>query len=77
MHIPCSVTKQFCTAHDNQTVVVHNVVEGESEKASENVSIYSRVTENLPKKPKGEVKFNDTLKVNENGYLSLYTEDSK
>nr|CDS24736.1 heat shock protein 70 [Echinococcus granulosus] len=67
-------TKQTCksyTSSDNQKSSLYKIFEGERAKASDNNFLGQFLIEGYPAKPRGEIKFEDTFEIDENGILHV------
>ncbi|EUB55475.1 Heat shock cognate protein [Echinococcus granulosus] len=67
-------TKQTCssqTASDNQTSVLTSIFEGERAMAKDNYFLGEFLVKGFPAKPRGEIKFEDTFEIDENGILHV------
>ena len=69
--LPCSITKRYETAYDNQTEVSFNFFKGEKYMVEDNNYLYDFKIHNITKAPKGEVKFDVTMKLEIDGILKI------
>ena len=68
--IPCTVIQEFTTFIDNQTHVMVNIYEGESNFVKHNVFLGSTVLY-IPPMLKGEPRITMTLDIDSNGYITI------
>ena len=66
----------YKTAKDNQSKIVLNVYQGERLLAKGNEFLGKCILDNIPRKPKGEVTVNVTLKVDKNKLFTLVVKDN-
>ncbi|EUB54697.1 Heat shock cognate protein [Echinococcus granulosus] len=67
-------TKQTCksyTSSDNQKSSLYKIFEGERAKASDNNFLGQYLIEGYPAAPRGEIEFEDTFEIDENGILHV------
>jgi molecular chaperone DnaK len=69
--LPASVTKAFATTRDDQRNVELQVVQGESDVASDNRSLASILVDGFPPLPRGQVKLAVTFSVDVDGVLAV------
>ena len=72
--LPCTVTKVFGTAEDNQVSVDISIVEGESEDPEDCTEIGTLVISDLPPRPKGS-KVQVSYMYNEDGRIEIVAKD--
>ena len=72
--IPIKKTKLYQTRYDNQTAICNPIYEGERPSTKDNHFLGKFTLENLPARPKGEVKNNVTFEIDENGILKVSAE---
>ena len=75
--IPIERTKLFTTAHDYQTRVVVECCRGEGKRVEGNEHLGTLILENLPKKPRGEVRIEVTFRVDTDGILHVRARDQE
>jgi len=73
--VPTSRAKIFTTSRDNQTAVKILVMQGESQKASENELLGEFVLTGLKPAPKGQVEIEVTFAINTDGIVSVSAKD--
>jgi molecular chaperone DnaK len=73
--VPCDRKRVFRTASDGQTAVVVRVVQGESEKFSENTYLGDLELTDLPPAPRGEVEIAVTFEIDADGILNVRATD--
>jgi molecular chaperone DnaK len=69
--VPCDRTRVFRTASDNQTGVRVRVVQGESERFSENTYLGDLELTGLRAAPRGEVEVGVTFEIDADGILNV------
>ena len=69
--IPCKKSKIYSTLFDNQDSFSINIYEGERYIAEDNNYVDELILNNLSKKPKGEVKIEITMELNDNYILTI------
>ena len=75
--IPIERTKVFTTARDDQTKVVIDCCRGESRRFGENEPLGQLVLDELPARPRGEVKIEVTFRVDTDGILRVRARDAE
>jgi molecular chaperone DnaK len=75
--IPVERTRSFVTSHDNQTMVVIQVCQGESRRFSENAPLGTLTLEGVPPRPRGEAEIEVTFTVDTDGILDVRARDVK
>lgn len=73
--IPCSVTEEFTTARDNQSMVRVHVLQGERSMANDNKSLAKFELHGIPPAPRGVPQINVTFNLDENGIVSVFAKD--
>lgn len=73
--IPCSKSKVFTTAADNQTAVTIHVVQGERPMAADNVSLGSFNLTDLPPAPRGVPQIEVKFDIDANGIINVTAKD--
>ena len=69
--LPCSLTKKYITAYDNQTHLRFDVYQGERYLSKDNYYLNGFSIKGLRKARKGEVEFNVTMELDEDGILTV------
>ncbi|CDS39566.1 heat shock protein 71 kDa protein [Echinococcus multilocularis] len=69
--IPTKQTCKSCTSSDNQSSSLYKIFEGERVKASDNNFLGQYLIEGYPAAPRGEIEFEDTFEIDENGILHV------
>ena len=69
--LPFEKTETFSTSKKNQTKIAFDVYQGENYYSKDNTHIGGFVIKNIRKAEEGEVEFDVTLKLDENGILSF------
>ena len=69
-------TMTYKTVKENQSKIVLNVYQGERLLAKGNEFLGKCILDNIPRKPKGEVTVNVTLKVDKNKLFTLVVKDN-
>lgn len=69
--LPASITKEFTTYVDNQTSIIFNILQGESEMIKDAKSLGYFELKNLPAMPAGQARVIVSFKIDENGLLSV------
>ena len=69
--IPIERTRVFTTARDNQTRVEIDCCRGESRRYAENEPLGKLVLEELPAKPRGDLKIEVSFRVDADGILHV------
>lgn len=75
--IPIQHTEIFTTTKDNQTSIEIHVLQGESKKTNQNLSLGRFTLDGLPPAPKGVPQIEVTFDVDHNGLLSVSACDIK
>jgi molecular chaperone DnaK len=75
--IPIERTRVFTTARDNQTRVEIDCCRGESRRYQENEQLGKLVLDQLPAKPRGDVKIEVTFRVDPDGILHVRAADAE
>ena len=70
-NVPCSQTRTYETAADDQTSMLIQVFEGQREVAAENRKLGVFTVEGLPKRPKGQVKVEITFSIDKENLLKV------
>jgi molecular chaperone DnaK len=73
--IPIERTRLFTTARDNQTRVVVDCCRGESRRYDENEPLGTLVLDNLPQRPRGDLKIEVSFRVDADGILHVSASD--
>lgn len=73
--IPCSKSKIFTTAADNQTAVTIHVVQGERPMAADNVSLGSFNLTDIPPAPRGVPQIEVKFDIDANGIINVTAKD--
>ncbi len=73
--VPTSRSKIFTTSRDNQTAVKILVMQGNSEKATENELLGEFILTGLRRAPKGQVEIEVTFEINSDGIVSVSAKD--
>ena len=73
--IPIERTKVFTTAQPNQTKVVIECCRGQSRRFAENELLGTLILDDLPPRPRGDVKIEVTFRVDANGILRVQAKD--
>lgn len=73
--IPCSKSKVFTTAADNQTAVTVHVVQGERPMASDNVSLGTFNLTDIPPAPRGVPQIEVKFDIDANGIINVTAKD--
>ena len=74
--IPIERTKVFSTARDGQTRVVLECCRGEDRRFADNEPLGQLVLDELPPRPRGEVKLEVTFRVDTDGILHVRARDA-
>ncbi|KAL5971732.1 Heat shock cognate 70 kDa protein [Taenia solium] len=69
--IPTKKTAVYINAHDNQTEMKFIVLEGERVRVRDNYLLGEFTLTGLPPRPRGEMKFDLTYEIDENGILHV------
>lgn len=75
--IPTVGTKTFTTTEDNQELVVISVLQGDSEKASENIKLGNFNLTKIPKSPAGVPRIEVSFEIDTDGIVSASAKDLK
>jgi molecular chaperone DnaK len=75
--IPIERTKVFTTARDHQTQVVIDCCRGESRRFADNEPLGQLVLNDLPARPRGEVRIEVTFRVDTDGILHVRARDAQ
>jgi molecular chaperone DnaK len=75
--IPVERVRTFVTSHDNQTLVVLQVCQGESRKFSENALLGTLTLDGIPARPRGEAEIEVIFTVDTDGILHVRARDVK
>jgi molecular chaperone DnaK len=75
--IPVERVRTFVTSHDNQTLVVIQVCQGESRRFAENAMLGTLTLEGIPPRPRGEAEIEVTFTVDTDGILNVRARDVK
>ncbi|MCE9574663.1 MAG: Hsp70 family protein [Deltaproteobacteria bacterium] len=75
--IPIERTKIFTTARDHQTQVVIDCCRGESRRFADNEPLGQLVLDDLPSRPRGEVRIEVTFRVDTDGILHVRARDAQ
>jgi heat shock 70kDa protein 1/6/8 len=73
--IPCKMTSEFTTVHDNQTTIEVDVLEGESPNSRDNHLLGSFDITGVERAKQGVPKIDVTFDVNTNGLLTVSARD--
>jgi molecular chaperone DnaK len=73
--VPTSRSKIFTTSRDNQTAVKILVMQGESEKATDNELLGEFILTGLRRAPKGQVEIEVTFEINSDGIVAVSAKD--
>jgi len=74
--IPIERSRMFTTARDAQTRVEIDCCRGENRKYDENEPLGTLALENLPSKPRGELKIEVSFRVDADGILHVKAADA-
>ncbi len=75
--IPVERVRSFVTSHDNQTLVVIQVCQGESRRFSDNAPLGTLTLEGIPARPRGDAEIEVTFTVDTDGILNVRARDVK
>ncbi len=75
--IPTVGTKTFTTTEDNQDLVAISVLQGDSEKASENIKLGNFNLTSIPKAPAGVPRIEVSFEIDTDGIVSASARDLK
>jgi molecular chaperone DnaK len=75
--IPVERVRGFVTSHENQTLVVIQVCQGESRRFAENELLGTLSLEGIPARPRGEAEIEVTFTVDTDGILHVRARDLK
>ncbi|HEY4178817.1 MAG TPA: Hsp70 family protein [Kofleriaceae bacterium] len=75
--IPIERTRVFTTSRDNQTRVEIDCCRGEGRRYTENEPLGTLLLENLPAKPRGELKIEVSFRVDSDGILHVRAADQQ
>src|SRR5262245_38695085 len=75
--IPVERTRVFVTSHENQTMVVIQVCQGESRRFNENAPLGTLTLDGIPARPRGEAEIEVTFTVDTDGILNVRARDVK
>jgi len=75
--IPIERTRVFTTSRDNQTRVEIDCCRGEARRYTENEPLGTLVLENLPSKPRGDLKIEVSFRVDSDGILHVRAADQQ
>jgi molecular chaperone DnaK len=73
--VPTSRSKIFTTSRDNQTAVKILVMQGDSEKATDNELLGEFILTGLRRAPKGQVEIEVNFEINSDGIVSVSAKD--
>ena len=73
--VPTSRSKIFTTSRDNQTAVKILVMQGDSEKATDNELLGEFILTGLRRAPKGQVEIEVVFEINSDGIVSVSAKD--
>jgi molecular chaperone DnaK len=73
--VPTERSKIFTTSRDNQTAVKILVMQGESEKATDNELLGEFILTGLRRAPKGQVEIEVNFEINSDGIVSVSAKD--
>ena len=73
--IPVERSRVFSTSHDNQTLVVLQVCQGESRRFSDNAPLGTLTLEGVPPRPRGEAAIEVTFTIDSDGILDVRARD--
>lgn len=73
--IPCANSKTFTTISDNQGIVEVHVLQGESERASENISLGKFQLKGVRPAPRGEPRIEVMFSIDADGIVSVSASD--
>jgi molecular chaperone DnaK len=75
--IPVERVRNFVTSHDNQTLVVIQVCQGESRRFTENSLLGTLTLEGIPARARGDAEIEVTFTVDTDGILNVRARDVK
>jgi molecular chaperone DnaK len=75
--IPVERVRNFVTSHDNQTLVVIQVCQGESRRFVENALLGTLTLEGIPARPRGDAEIEVTFTIDTDGILNVRARDVK
>ena len=75
--IPIEKTKEYSTSSDNQTSLKIQVLQGESELASDNHKVAKFNIGNIRSAPKGQEKIDVSFRIDANGILEVTARDKR
>ncbi|MFB6264088.1 MAG: Hsp70 family protein, partial [Bradymonadaceae bacterium] len=73
--IPCSESKTFTTARDNQEMVRVHVAQGERSRVEDNKSLATFELTGIPPAPRGVPEIEVTFEIDENGMVDVTARD--
>jgi molecular chaperone DnaK len=73
--VPTKANQVFSTAEDNQTAVTIHVLQGERERAQDNISLGRFDLANIPPAPRGLPQVEVTFDIDANGIISVSAKD--
>ena len=73
--IPAKTSREFSTTADGQTEVEIHVLQGESDRVSENISLGRFILSGIPPAPKGVPKIEVTFNIDANGVVDVSARD--
>jgi molecular chaperone DnaK len=73
--MPVERSRVFSTSHDNQTMVVLQVCQGESRRFSDNAPLGTLTLEGVPPRPRGEAAIEVTFTIDSDGILDVRARD--
>lgn len=75
--LPASNTRLFSTARDNQQQVRIQVCQGDSRRFAENMPLGVLVLDQLPPRPRGDVRIKVTFSIDADGVLEAHARDEQ
>jgi molecular chaperone DnaK len=75
--IPVERVRSFVTSHDNQTIVVIQVCQGESRRFAENAPLGTLTLEGIPPRARGDAEIEVAFTVDTDGILNVRARDVK
>ncbi len=67
----------FSTSHDNQTMVIIQVCQGESRRFADNAPLGTLTLEGIPPRPRGEAAIEVNFTIDSDGILNVRARDLK
>ncbi len=73
--IPVERARVFSTSHDNQTMVIIQVCQGESRRFTDNAPLGTLTLEGIPPRPRGEAAIEVSFTIDSDGILNVRARD--